>query len=55
VGLKSAANDIMEFAVTLPHRWELPHNYGHELHWKKRMAEEQAEWERKHGIACKTG
>jgi hypothetical protein len=48
VGLISAAADLMEFAQTLPHRWDLPNDYAHEIQHKERMARERADWEAKH-------
>src|SRR5262245_43993811 len=50
VGLKSAASDVMEFAQSLPHKWELPYtptNYSDEQYHKRAMAEAKAEWEAK--------
>jgi hypothetical protein len=42
VGLISAAADLMEFAQTLPHRWDPPNDYAHEIQHKERMARERA-------------
>jgi hypothetical protein len=50
VGLKSAANDVQTFAETLPHKWELryePSSFSDAEHYKRRMAEEKAQWEAK--------
>jgi hypothetical protein len=48
MGLKSAASDLREFAQTLPHKWELPNDYSHEMQHQERMAKEKAEWLKEH-------